>query len=332
MSLSRPEILRKSAALRRLVRETQLRTDDLVLPLFLSSESRGAKEISSLPGVHQWSVEASMEFVEKQIQKGIRSFMLFGLVPQGEKKSDGSPAWDLKGPVPEALRRYRKTFGDVNLFADTCFCEYTDHGHCGPLKPAAGATVLRDAEPTLRGLGLMAQAYAEAGANVIAPSGMVDGMVRTIRTALDQSHFGDVAICSYAVKYASQFYGPFREAAQNAPTHGDRRTYQMDIANRREALREIDLDLQEGADMILVKPALPCLDIVREAHDRTSVPVGAYHVSGEYAMVKAAAQRGWLDEVGVFSESLISMKRAGAQFIVTYCAPEAAQWIGEGRL
>lgn len=328
----RPEILRKSAALRRLVRETRLQPGDLVLPVFLNSESKGSRDISSLPGVSQWSVEGSLSFLEQSVELGVQSFMLFGVPDSKHKTPDGRYAWDEQGPVPQALKRYRKAFGDVNLFADTCYCEYTDHGHCGPLKESNSDLVLRDTQETLKGLGAMAQAYAAAGANVIAPSGMVDGMVAAIRSALDTKGFSDTAICSYAVKYASAFYGPFREAAQNTPQKGDRKTYQMDISNRREALREIDLDVKEGADMILVKPALPCLDIVREASDRTSLPVGAYHVSGEYAQVKAAAQAGWINEEGVFSESLLSMKRAGAQFIITYWAPRAAQLIKEGRL
>ncbi|MBS1985744.1 MAG: porphobilinogen synthase [Bdellovibrionales bacterium] len=329
---SRPEILRKSPALRNLVREHHLRPEDLVLPVFLNSQKKGHVELKSLPGVSQWSVEASLPFVETQVAAGIRSIILFGIVEKAEKTADGRAAWDAEGPVAQALRRYRQAFGDVVLFADACFCEYTDHGHCGPLSGVPSAQVARHQAQTLEGLGRMAQVYAAAGADVIAPSGMVDDMVAQIRSKLDAAQFTDRAICSYAVKYASHFYGPFREAAENAPSHGDRRSYQMDVANRREALREIDLDVREGADMLLIKPGMPCLDIVRDAADRTHLPIGTYQVSGEYSMIKAAGRAGWINEEAVFLESLTAMKRAGAQFMITYWAPEAARLLKEGRI
>lgn len=321
-----PERLRSTPALRDLVRETSLSANDLVLPLFLNSEKSGQRSIKSMPGVSQWSVEASFDFVAAQVEKGIRSFILFGIPSAADKTSGGEAAWDADGPVPRALRAYRKAFPQINLMADTCYCEYTDHGHCGPMD----AHQHRHGPATLQGLGEMARCYAEAGANIIAPSGMVDGMVGAIRRALDESAFSKTTICSYAVKYASSFYGPFREAAENAPSFGDRRSYQMDPANRREALREAALDVQEGADLLLVKPGMPYLDIVREVADQSTVPVGVYQVSGEYSMMKAAAAQGWLNEEAVFLESLLGAKRAGASFIISYWAPEAADRIKKG--
>lgn len=330
MPLIRPERLRSSPALRAFVRETSLHARDLVLPLFLNTQAKGSIELQSMPGVKQWSVEDSMPFVEAHVKAGIRSFILFGIVDRAQKTNDGRAAWDPKGPVPQALARYRKAFGDVILMADTCYCEYTDHGHCGPMQ-GEGENARRHAQATLEGLGRMAQTYAAAGAQIIAPSGMADGMVTAIRGALDESKHEDVSICSYAVKYASHHYGPFREAAENAPSFGDRKSYQMDVANRREALREIDLDVAQGADMLLVKPGLPCLDIVRDAVERTHLPVGAYQVSGEYSMIKAAGRAGWIRETDVLMESLLSMKRAGASFIITYGAPEAAAVLANER-
>ncbi len=322
MGMQMPERLRSSKALRDLVQEHDLRTQDLVLPLFLNSNKIGRKEIKSMPGVFQWSVEESLSFVHEQRKNGIKSFILFGIVDAVEKNAEGSAAWGTEGPVVRALTAYRKELGDVNLFADTCFCEYTDHGHCGPIRIDSQS---RDPKSTLEGLQKMSVLYAQAGANVIAPSGMVDGMVSSIRKALDEAKQGETAICSYAVKYASSFYGPFREAAENAPAFGDRKTYQMNPANRSEALREASLDVAEGADMLLIKPAMPCLDIVREVVDSVNIPVGVYQVSGEYSMMKVASASGCLNEEAVFTESLLSAKRAGARFIISYWSPEAAR-------
>lgn len=321
-----PERLRSTPALRALVREHTLTASDLILPLFLNTATSGSRPITSMPGVSQWSVEASLPFVAAQIEKGIRSFILFGVPPASDKSPHGEEAWNDEGCVPRALRAYRKAFPDINLIADTCYCEYTSHGHCGPLDDHH----VRDRAATLQGLGEMALCYARAGANIIAPSGMVDGMVGQIRRTLDAQKFTETAICSYAVKYATAFYGPFRDAAENAPAFGDRRSYQMDVGNRREALREVELDVAEGADMILVKPGMPCLDIVREVADRTHLPVGIYQVSGEYSMIKAAAAAGWLNEEAVFMETLLGAKRAGASFLITYWAAEAATILKKG--
>lgn len=330
-SRSRPENLRRTPALRELARETRLHTSDLVLPIFLEPQVKDRQEISSLPGVYQWSLESSLKFVEAQLEAGVRSFILFGVLPPSLKSADGQAAWNDRGPVVQALQKYREKFGDVNLFADACFCEYTDHGHCGPLEKKSQGWE-RQSEETLKGLGRMAVAYAQAGASIVAPSGMVDGMVGAIRHSLIEANHDRVAICSYAVKYATCFYGPFRDAAGSAPAFGDRKAYQMNVANRREALREIDLDVNEGADMLLVKPGMPCLDIIREAADRTSIPIGAYQVSGEYAMLKAAGAKGWLPEEAAFAESLLALKRAGSNFIITYWAPEAAKLIAAGKI
>ncbi len=315
-----PERLRSSSALRDLVAENSLRSQDLVLPLFLNHTK--SRDISSMPGVRQWSVEDSLKFVTEARELGVKSFILFGIVDSADKSPGGEKAWDEKGPVAEALRKYRKELGDVNLFADACYCEYTSHGHCGPMHVESQ---LREREATLAGLEKMALCYANAGANIIAPSGMVDSMIAKMRLALDKDNKNHISLCSYAVKYASSFYGPFREAAENAPQFGDRKTYQMDVANRKEALREARLDVDQGADMLLVKPGIPCLDILREVTNESPIPVGVYHVSGEYSMVKAAAAQGWVDEQKVFMESLLSFKRAGAQFILTYWAVEAAK-------
>lgn len=323
-AMQNPERLRSTAGLRDLLTENRVHSSDLVLPLFLNQTK--SFDIQSMPGVRQWQVADSLRFVSEARELGVKSFILFGIV--GHKSPQGEAAWDPSGPVPQALALYRKELGaDVNLFADTCYCEYTSHGHCGPMDTE---TELRHSEATLTGLAKMAQCYAEAGANIIAPSGMVDGMVKNIRAALEAKKFSRVAICSYAVKYASSFYGPFREAAENAPQFGDRKSYQMDGANAREAMREARLDIAEGADMLLVKPGLPYLDILQRVSADSPVPVGAYHVSGEYSMVKAAAEKGWVDESKVFMESLLAFKRAGAKFVLSYWAVEAARLLRNG--
>lgn len=328
-----PERLRQSFALRELVRETTLEARDLVLPVFVNSEKKGTKAISSMPGVNQWSTEALLKFGEVQVKNGLRSFIFFGIVPEHQKSNSGEASTDKNGPVAKAIQMFRKEFGnDVNLIADACFCEYTDHGHCGVFEKTKKGFV-RNFEKTHENLGKQAIAYAQMGANVVAPSGMLDGMVTTIRSALDKSKHQEVAVCAYAVKYASSFYGPFREAAENSPLKGtDRKSYQMDPANTREAIKEAELDLAEGADMLLVKPAMSYLDIVANVAAMSPVPVGCYQVSGEYAALMGAAQKGWLNENGVFMESLLSMKRAGARFILSYWAPQAAELLKKNYL
>jgi len=319
-----PERIRRQKSLRFLLQEFALRPSDVVLPLFINDLPAGSsRDITSMPGVRQWTVDDVRPFAARAVEAGVRSFILFGIVGKNTKTASGEAAWDREGPVVRALRAFRKDFGtEVNLFADACFCEYTNHGHCGPIT-ISGLESRREHAETLVGLGKMSTEYAEAGANVVAPSGMVDGMVRHIRGALDAEGHPDVAICSYSVKLASSFYGPFRDAAENAPEFGDRRGYQMDPGSLREATREIMNDEAEGADMLLIKPGMPCLDLIRLAREKSALPVGAYQVSGEYSMLKAAAQAGYLNEEASFLESLLAMKRAGAGFIITYWAMEA---------
>ena len=290
-----------------------------------------------MPGVYQWSMDELKKYADEQVKNGIRTFIFFGIVPANEKSADGDSSSDPNGPVAQALKFFRKEYGDeVNLMADACFCEYTDHGHCGTFEMKGGPktdTFTRNHEKTLKNLGAQAVAYAEMGANIIAPSEMMDGMVATIRDSLDQAHYERVAVCSYAVKYASSFYGPFREAAENAPLKGtDRKSYQMDPANTREAIKEAELDLAEGADMLLVKPAMTYLDVVSNVAAMSPLPVGAYQVSGEYSALMAASAQGWLNENAVFMESLLSIKRAGARFILSYWAPKAAELLKKNYL
>jgi porphobilinogen synthase len=300
----------------------------LVWPLFLSEQASGHQPISSMPGVFQWSLEDSFSAIEQALAKGVQHYILFGVVPPAKKDSKGSEAWNDDSLVVRALGAYRKRFGKaVTLWADACFCEYTDHGHCGEFKESHGSFV-RQQEATVLNLQKAGVIYAQAGADVIAPSGMLDGMIQSLREALDRAHFSDRLLCSYAVKYASSFYGPFRDAADNAPRAGtDRKAYQMDPRNRREAWREAMLDVEQGADLLMVKPGLPYLDVISDLSAKTTLPVGAYQVSGEYAMVEAAAARGWVDRQAVILESLTSLRRAGAQFILTYWASEVAGWL-----
>jgi porphobilinogen synthase len=310
--------LRSRPALRRLVRETRIAPEDLIYPLFVRDAIDEPQPIESMPGHHQHTLESLTREAEAAIKVGVRSFVLFGI--PAHKDAQGSEAWNENGISQRALRQLRDAFGaDVLLIADLCLCEYTDHGHCGVLE---GEIVAND--QTLELYQRIAVAQAAAGADVIAPSGMMDGQVRAIRSALDGEGFTDRAILAYAAKYASAFYGPFREAAGSAPRFGDRRGYQMDPANAREAIREALLDVEEGADMVMVKPALAFLDVVRAVADATEVPVAAYNVSGEYAMVKAAAANGWIDERRVLREILIGIRRAGAQMILTYHAKQVA--------
>ncbi len=304
--------------MRALVREARLAPEDFVLPLFACAGESVRREISSMPGVHNLSVDEIVREATEAYEKGIRSVILFGLPAAKDETASGAYARD--GIVQQATRAVRKAVPDMIIIADTCLCEYTSHGHCGVVR---GSEVLND--ESLELLARTAVSQAEAGADMVAPSAMMDGQVRAIREALDQSGFEQIPIMSYAVKYASAFYGPFREAADSAPAFGDRRAYQMDAANAREALREAELDYTEGADILMVKPATTYLDILRTLRERFDLPLAAYHVSGEYAMIKAAAQKGWIDEQRVMLETLTSIKRAGADIIITYYAREAVQ-------
>jgi len=314
----RPRRLRGNPTLRRLSRETRIAPQDLIYPLFVRDAIEEPQPIESMPGQVQHTLESLTREAETALKLGVRSLVLFGI--PGGKDPQGSGAWIDDGIVQRALRQLRDAFGsDALLIADLCLCEYTDHGHCGVLD---GERV--DNDRTLEIYQRIATSQAAAGADVIAPSGMMDGQVAAIRSALDQAGFTDRAILAYAAKYASAFYGPFREAAGSAPRFGDRRGYQMDAGNVREAVREARIDVDEGADMVMVKPALAFLDVIRAVAESTEVPVAAYNVSGEYAMVKAAALRGWIDERRVLREILLGIRRAGAQMILTYHAREVA--------
>lgn len=315
--IERPRRLRRTETIRALVRETRLSPDDFVYPLFVCEGEGVRREISSMPGVFNFSIDELVKEVEAARVMGVRSVILFG-VPD-EKDSVGSQAYAEDGITQRAIRAVKREVKDVLVIADNCLCEYTDHGHCGVIE---AGEVLND--PSVELLARTAVSQAEAGADIIAPSNMMDGFVAAIREALDEAGFEHTPIMSYAVKYASGFYGPFREAAQSAPQFGDRRGYQMDPANAREAMREAELDYEQGADILIVKPALPYLDIIRALRERFDLPVAAYQVSGEYAMIKAAARLGWIEEERVALESLTSIKRAGADIILTYFARELA--------
>jgi len=321
---ARPRRLRRTAALRAMVRETTLSASQLVHPLFVTSGQGASRDISSMPGHAQHPVDRLARELDELRRLGLSSVLLFGI--PAAKDASGSGAWKPDGPVPRAIAELKRHEPGLVVIADVCLCEYTDHGHCGLVDPARHE-VMND--ETLPLLARAAVAYADAGADIVAPSAMMDGQVRAIREALDAAGHGQVAILAYASKFASAFYGPFREAAGSAPAFGDRRAYQLDPANAREALREADLDLAEGADLLMVKPAGPYLDLVRQVRDRHDVPLAAYQVSGEYAMLKAAAERGWLDERRAALESLTGIRRAGADLIITYYAREAAAWLGE---
>jgi porphobilinogen synthase len=313
--------LRATPALRARARETTLGPGDLVAPLFICHGERVRRAIDSMPGHHQLSVDEAVREAESLADAGVGGVILFGI--PASKDAEGREAYDENGIVPRALRALKKARPELLLWADVCLCEYTDHGHCGVLN---GEHV--DNDRTLPLLARASIAYAAAGADLIAPSDMMDGRVGAIRRALDEASFVDTPIVSYAAKYASAFYGPFREAAESAPRFGDRRAYQMDPANAEEALREVALDLEEGADMVMVKPALPYLDIIRRVKDRFGVPVAAYNVSGEFAMIHAAARNGWIDGERAALESLTSIRRAGADVIITYFAREIAPVLG----
>ncbi len=314
----RPRRLRRTESIRALVRETKLTPDDFVYPLFVCEGEGVRREIGSMPGCFNLSLDEIVKETEAARGDGIRSVILFG-VPD-EKDALGSKAYAEGGITQRGIRAIKREVKDVVVIADNCLCEYTDHGHCGVISEGE---VLND--PTLDLLARTAVSQAEAGADIIAPSNMMDGFVEAIRNALDGAGFEQIPIMSYAVKYASGFYGPFREAAQSAPQFGDRRGYQMDPANAREALREAALDVEQGADILLVKPALPYLDIIHAVRGRFDLPVAAYQVSGEYAMIKAAGRLGWIDEERVALEALTSIKRAGADIILTYFAREIAR-------
>ena len=316
----RPRRLRRTDGLRRMVRETELSPADLIYPLFVVHGSNVRREISSMPGVHQFSVDQLPKEAEATTRLGIPAVILFGL--PSEKDERGSENFAEKGIVQQAIRAIKDAAPDLIVITDVCMCEYTSHGHCGIVRDEH---VVND--ETIEILGQVAVSHAAAGADIVAPSAMMDGQVWAIREALDAQNFDSIPILAYSAKYASGFYGPFREAADSTPQFGDRRAYQMDPANAREALRETALDLEEGADMIMVKPALAYLDVVRSMRERFDVPLAAYNVSGEYAMVKAAARSGWIDEKRIVLEILTSMKRAGADLILTYHAREAAEWL-----
>jgi len=314
--IHRPRRLRRSEALRSLVRETRLSADNFVLPLFICPGTGVRNEVSSMPGVHNLSVDEATSEVSAAFDAGLRSVILFGLPEAKDELASGAFAED--GIVQKAIRSIIRATPEMIIMADTCLCEYTSHGHCGVIRDGE---VLND--ESLELLARTALSQAEAGADVVAPSAMMDGQVGAIRETLDESGLENIAIMAYAVKYASGFYGPFREAANSAPSFGDRRAYQMDPPNAREALREAELDYSEGADILMVKPATVYLDVLKTVRDRFDIPLAAYHVSGEYAMIKAAAQKGWIDEQRVMLETLTSIKRAGADIILTYYAREA---------
>jgi porphobilinogen synthase len=320
--------LRYHPAVRQLVRDTRLAPANLILPLFVRAGAKLRQPIASMPGVCQLSLDLLAEEVREATALGLGGVILFGI--PASKDMLGSDATSDSGIVAQAVRAAKQTAPSLLVITDLCFCEYTDHGHCGVPGNATGRTDV-DNDATLRLLGQQAVVHARAGADMIAPSGMMDGMVGAIRKALDAAGFSHVPIMSYAAKYASAFYGPFREAAESAPQFGDRRSYQMDYAAAAaQALREVELDLAEGADLVMVKPALAYLDIVRQVYDRfPGVPLAAYNVSGEYSMVKAAAERGWLDEKAVAMECLTAIRRAGAGIILTYWAKDVARWLKE---
>ncbi|MGH7663324.1 MAG: porphobilinogen synthase [Gemmatimonadaceae bacterium] len=334
----RPRRLRRTAALRRLVRETRLNAAGFIMPAFVRAGSGVRRPVRSMPGVSQLSVDELLRDAAAAAELGVGGILLFGI--PGRRDAEGSAAWDDAGPVQTAVRALKREVPELVVLTDVCMCEYTDHGHCGVVaervsdETAGGAnaagSVDVDNDATLELLARTALSHARAGADVVAPSDMMDGRVTAIRRELDAQGFAHTPILSYAAKYASAFYGPFREAAESAPKFGDRRGYQMDPANADEAMREVLADIEEGADMVMVKPAGPCLDIVARVKRETGYPLAAYQVSGEYAMIRAAAERGWLDGESAMMESLLSIRRAGADMIVTYFAVEAAGLLRRG--
>lgn len=322
LEFARHRRLRQSAAMRSIVRENHLHLEDLIYPMFVAEGKNIRNEVSSMPGVFQLSLDQLQPEIDEVVSLGIKAVLLFG-IPL-EKDEVGSGAYHEHGIVQEATRLIKERHPDLLVIADTCLCEYTSHGHCGVIE---NGDVLND--PSLKLLVDAAVSQAKAGADIIAPSNMMDGFVAAIRAGLDEAGFEHVPIMSYAIKYASAFYGPFRDAAESAPQFGDRKSYQMDPSNRLEAFREAESDVKEGADFLMVKPGLPYLDIVRDVKNHFHLPVVVYNVSGEYSMVKAAAQNGWIDEKAVVMEMLTGMKRAGADLIITYHAKDAARWLKE---
>lgn len=325
IQFTRHRRLRSSDNLRAMIRETHLRAEDFIYPIFVVEGENKRNEVPSMPGVYHLSLDLLNKEIEEIVSLGIKSVILFG-VPD-HKDEVGTQAYHDQGIVQRATRQVKEVFPDLVVVADTCLCQYTDHGHCGIVE---NGQVLND--PTLDLLARTAISQAKAGADIIAPSNMMDGFVAAIRHGLDEAGFEHIPIMSYAVKYASAFYGPFRDAAHSSPQFGDRKTYQMDPANRDEALREAQSDLEEGADFLIVKPALAYLDIIRDVKNQFNVPVVAYNVSGEYSMIKAAAQNGWVDEKAIVTEMLVGMKRAGVDLIITYFAKDVARWLKEEKL
>ncbi|ERK28343.1 porphobilinogen synthase [Clostridium intestinale] len=318
--IKRGRRLRVNEATRALVRENSLSSDDFIYPIFVVEGENIKNEISSLPGNYHYSIDRLEEVVKEVKEAKVRGIMLFG-IPE-HKDSCGSEAYNEEGIVQKAIRKIKELDKDVLVITDVCMCEYTDHGHCGIIH---GTDV--DNDETIEYIGKIALSHVEAGADMVAPSDMMDGRIGKIREVLDKNNFKHIPIMAYSAKYCSAFYGPFREAANSAPQFGDRKTYQMDPANLREAIREMEQDIEEGADIIMVKPALSYLDVIRKARDNFDYPIAAYNVSGEYAMVKAAAKMGWIDEKRIVLEMLLSMKRAGADIIITYYSLEAAKWL-----
>ena len=320
--MNRTRRLRTTGGIRSLVRENQLKIDDLIYPIFIEEGKGIKKEIESMPGIFRFSLDILPEELNTVKELGIRAIILFGI--PDSKDEIGSETWNDQGIIQKSIRFIKKHYPELYVITDVCFCEYTSHGHCGIIH---NNDVDNDA--TLKNLSKQAISHARAGADMVAPSGMMDGMIRTLRKSLDKEGFYQLPIMSYAVKYSSSYYGPFRDAADSAPSFGDRRTYQMDPANRREAFREADFDKAEGADILMVKPALSYLDIIRDLRNNYNIPIACYNVSGEYAMIKAAGEKGWIDEQKVMMESLLSMKRAGADLIITYFAKEVARLLRE---
>ncbi len=320
--MNRTRRLRTTGGIRSLVRENQLKIDDLIYPIFIEEGKGIKKEIESMPGIFRFSLDILPEELDAVKELGIRAIILFGI--PDSKDEIGSETWNDQGIIQKSIRFIKKHYPELYVITDVCFCEYTSHGHCGIIH---NNDVDNDA--TLKNLSKQAISHARAGADMVAPSGMMDGMIRTLRESLDKEGFYQLPIMSYAVKYSSSYYGPFRDAADSAPSFGDRRTYQMDPANRREAFREADFDKEEGADILMVKPALSYLDIIRDLRNNYNIPIACYNVSGEYAMIKAAGEKGWIDEQKVMMESLLSMKRAGADLIITYFAKEVARLLRE---
>ena len=312
--------MRQSEIIRGLVRETHLNIEQLIYPLFIAENIEEPREISSMPGIMQWPLKYVGQEAKRIAQLGIPAVLLFGI--PSEKDEVGSQAYDSQGIIQQAIRRFKAEAPDLLVMTDVCLCEYTNHGHCGVID---NGNVQND--ESLKLLARMALSHVVAGADIVAPSDMMDGRVGAIRHALDEHGYSSTPIMAYSAKYASGFYGPFREAAGSAPQFGDRRSYQMDPANVREALREVDLDIAEGADIVMVKPALAYLDVIQRVRDHCDLPIAAYNVSGEYAMIKAAAQQGWIDERRIVIEVLTGIRRAGADMIITYFAPEVAQWL-----